>query len=60
MTLSLYSTYRAWRRDRAAERGAGGAPASTSSLGAALVQWGLGLGGIGAGGDPAAAADHRT
>lgn len=60
MTLSLYSTYKAWRRDRAAERGAGGAPAPTSGIGAALVQLGLGLGGIGAGGDPATTAERRT
>lgn len=54
MTLSLYSTFKAWRRDVAAERGprpsVAGA-ASPSSLQTALTLFGLGVGGVGGGGD---------
>lgn len=61
MTLSLYSTYRAWRRDVAAERAAPGtAPAGTSALYEAMASLGVGLAGIACGGDlPSASADRR-
>lgn len=55
MTLSLYSTYKAWRRDVAAERGdpSGIMDASPpSGIQTALSLFGLGIGGIGGGGDP--------
>ncbi len=52
MTLSLYTTYRAWRREVAAERGetARGEPA-VGPIRHAIAQLGVGLAGIGCGGD---------
>jgi hypothetical protein len=52
MILSLYTTYRAWRRDVAAERGEAvrGEPA-VGAIRHAIAQLGVGLAGIGCGGD---------
>jgi hypothetical protein len=52
MTLSLYTTYRAWRRAVAAERGE--VPRSGPAVGPirhAIAQLGVGLAGIACGGD---------
>ncbi len=58
MTLSLYSTYRAWRRDVAAERAAAAPAAGASALYDAMARLGVGLAGIACGGDtPAPGAD---
>jgi len=52
MTLSLYSTWRAWRRDVAAERAAGAAGnGGESPVYEAIAQLGVGLAGIACGGD---------
>ena len=52
MTLSLYTTYRAWRRDVAAERGAAArAGWALGPIQHAIAQLGMGLAGIGCGGD---------
>jgi hypothetical protein len=54
MTLSLYSTYKAWRREAAAEKAARSAGTDTppvSQAYRALVLLGLGLGGIACGDD---------
>jgi hypothetical protein len=52
MTLSLYSTWRAWRRDVAAERAASAAgDAGVSPVYEAIAQLGVGLAGIACGGD---------
>lgn len=54
MTLSLYSTYKAWRRDVAAEKqvAAGDMPNGTSTgLYSTLALFGMGVGGIAGGGD---------
>jgi hypothetical protein len=50
MTLSLYSTWRYWRREVAAERAAS-ADGGESPVGDAIAQLGLGLAGIACGGD---------
>ena len=55
MTLSLYSTWRAWRRDGAAERAASAAgDAGVSPVDEAIAQLGVGLAGIACGGDTSA------
>lgn len=61
MTLSLYSTYRAWRRDVAAERGEAYRiePAASSSIRQAIAQLGVGLAGIACGGDGSANGQGR-
>jgi len=52
MTLSLYSTWRAWRRDVAAERAASAASENGESpVYEAIAQLGVGLAGITCGGD---------
>jgi hypothetical protein len=60
MTLSLYTTYRAWRRDVAAERGeaARGEPA-LGPIQHAIAQLGVGLAGIGCGGDASVNESNR-
>ncbi len=50
MTLSLYSTLRAWRRDLQAEKAAAGKQA-TSPIYEAIARLGTGLAGISCGGD---------
>ena len=60
MTLSLYSTYRAWRRDVAAERGeASRIEPAASSIRQAIAQLGVGLAGIACGGDGSANGPRR-
>lgn len=56
MTLSLYSTLRAWRRDIQAEKSAAGRQA-TSPVYAVIACLGTGLAGISCGGD--IASSHR-
>jgi hypothetical protein len=52
MTLSLYATYRAWRREVAAERGeAARRGPAVGPVQHAIAQLGVGLAGIGCGGD---------
>jgi hypothetical protein len=52
MTLSLYSTWRAWRRDVAAERAASAAGhCGASPVYDAIALLGVGLAGIACGGD---------
>ena len=52
MTLSLYSTWRAWRRDVAAERAASAASENGESpVYDAIAQLGVGLAAIACGGD---------
>lgn len=52
MTLSLYSTFKAWRRDVAAECGtAVQGPASATGIYPAFALFGMGLGGVSCGGD---------
>ncbi len=52
MTLSLYSGYRAWRRDVQAERAATAVHEGDGSpVHDAIVQLGVGLAGIARGGD---------
>jgi hypothetical protein len=52
MTLSLYSTWRAWRRDVAAERAASAAgDCGASPVYDAIALLGVGLAGIACGGD---------
>jgi len=59
MTLSLYSTWRAWRRDVAAERSAcATGNGGESPVYDAIAQLGVGLAGIACGGDtPASGAE---
>jgi len=55
MTLSLYSTWRAWRRDVAADRAASAAGSgAVSPVYEAIAQLGVGLAGIACGGDTSA------
>jgi len=52
MILSLYSTWRAWRRDVAAERSmSADSHSGASPVYAAIAQLGVGLAGITCGGD---------
>lgn len=55
MTLSLYSTYKAWRRDVAAEKATAASPAGVHPLRDgvchALVLFGMGVEGVTCGGD---------
>ncbi len=57
MTLSLYSTYKAWRRDSAAEAASRAAPAAKpadpiqNSVCHALTLLGMGVEGVSCGGD---------
>jgi hypothetical protein len=55
MTLSLYSTWRAWRRDVAAEHSTStDSHSGESPVYEAIAQLGVGLAGITCGGDSAA------
>ena len=61
MTLSLYSTYKAWRRDVAAEKAAEGrnnAHPIHSGIGHALALLGLGIEGMSCGGDVSPPGKH--
>jgi hypothetical protein len=54
MTLSLYSTFKAWRRDVAAEQAIqkpGMVPQAGAVLYPALAMFGMGIGGVACGGD---------
>jgi hypothetical protein len=59
MTLSLYSTYRAWRRDIRADKAmAATGKRDGASVLDAIARLGMGLAGIACGGDTASR-DHR-